>query len=83
MTMKQERLMELLAYAKVCFDKCTNPFASIHLLKKKVLAHECRDLSHHIARIVEEAMYLDSKRTENVQYLIKKAEKEFMETQEE
>ena len=81
--MNNKRKLELLAYAKVCFEKCTNPFEHTHLLKKKVRADECVDLSHIIAVLIEEAMYLDAERSENVQYLLKLAEKEFMETQEE
>jgi len=82
--MDRERLLELLAYAKVCFDKCTNPFETIHLIKKKVTADECRDLSCYIAGIIED--YLDLHvvpSTSVLEQAMEKAEKEFAETQEE
>ena len=79
--MNEERKLELLAYAKVCFEKCTNPFAAIHLIKKNVTADECRELSHYIADIIEDHIYLTFSVLEADKILVK-AEKEFMETQE-
>jgi hypothetical protein len=82
--MDRERLLELLAYAKVCFDKCTNPFETIHLIKKKVTADECRDLSFKIAEIIREHLDLFIVSSTSVlEQAIEKAEKEFAETQEE
>lgn len=83
--MNGKRLLELLAYAKVCFDKCTNPFETMHLSKKQVTADECRDLSAEIASIIEDAMsdmfdpwVVGSK---EVKSALENAEKEFAETQ--
>jgi len=86
--MEDKRLHELLAYAKVCFDKCTSPFETMHLVKKNVTADECRELSQTIADIIEDE--LDYKtcvtglRTATgplSKELIAQAEKEFAETQ--
>lgn len=81
--MKTERLLELLAYAKVCFEKCTNPFETVHLAKLKVTADECRDLSAEIASIIEDAavdLAVGSKRL-NASIAFELAEKRFAETQ--
>ena len=83
--MNAKRLFELLAYAKVCFDKCTNPFETMHLIKKQVTADECRDLSREIASIIERAM-TDSfdpwvVNSKTVEVALRKAEEEFAETQ--
>lgn len=79
--MDEKRELELLAYAKVCFEKCTNPFASIHLIKKKVTADECRDLSHIIAEIIDDVL-MDKEGVLQAQVTVEKANEEFMETQE-
>jgi hypothetical protein len=79
--MVKKRLLELLAYAKVCFERCTNPFELVHLRKKNVCSDECIDLSNQIASIIDEwlnEMYNPKDQEE----AIKQAEKEFMETQE-
>jgi len=52
--MEMKRSLELLAYAAVCFKHCTNPFENMHLVKKKVTADECIDLSNMIADILED-----------------------------
>ena len=70
--MSAERQEELIAYASVCFEHCTNPFDRTHLIKKKVSADECRDLSHFIADILNDCVTEDS---------LKKAEEDFKETQ--
>lgn len=77
--METKRLIELLAYAKVCFDKCTNPFETMHLVKKKVTADECRDLSIRIAAIIEDE--LDTLMGHRLGAILEQAEKEFGETQ--
>jgi len=77
--MDERRKLELLAYAKVCFEHCTNPFETIHLLKKKVSVNECKDLSQEIANVIEDDLleyYLEAEE------VMSKAEKEFQETQE-
>lgn len=80
--MDKKRRLELLAYAKVCFDKCTSPFETVHLVKKKVNSDECRDLSSEIGDSIEN--YIEEYFTNNdVIVAIKIAEKEFAETQEE
>ena len=78
--MKTERLVELLAYAKVCFDKCTNPFETTHLIKKNVTADECRDLSFAIAEAIEEKIEWEVV-PDKVVKIIKKAMQDFAETQ--
>ena len=57
----------------------------MHLIKKQVTADECRDLSHELASIIENAMLNDfdpwvvgSKEVEDT---LEKAEKDFAETQ--
>jgi len=70
--MNKERLIELVAYAKVCFEHCTNPFETLHLLKKKVIAGECIDLSHFIAESLDDYV---------TDTAVEQAEKEFQETQ--
>lgn len=80
---KPERLLELLAYAKVCFEKCTNPFETIHLVKMKVTADECRDLSAEIADMIEDKVIelaIASKKY-SAGVLLEEAEKRFAETQ--
>jgi hypothetical protein len=79
--MKQERLIELLAYAKVCFDHCTNPFETTHLVKKDVRSYECRDLSHEIADIIEKELYIWFTGHYDIKAILQQAEKEFAETQ--
>lgn len=84
--MSEERKLELLAYAAVCFENCTNPFEFIHLQKKKVNADECRDLSHLIAEIIDEYMYYlaDKSKTKIYTDVAKaklEAEKDYKETQ--
>jgi len=86
--MEERRLHELLAYARVCFDKCTNPFETVHLAKKNVTADECRDLSQTIAEILEDELdfrsCITALRTAKgplSKELIAQAEKDFAETQ--
>jgi hypothetical protein len=81
--MNEKRKLELLAYAKVCFEHCTNPFETIHLIKKKVTADECRYLSSLIRDSIEN--YIEEYFPNNsvLATIIEKAEKEFAETQEE
>jgi len=80
--MDKQRLLELLSYAKVCFEKCTNPFEITHLRKKNVSANECRDLSDQIGSIIDEWLYgLYS--PEEVETVSSQAEQDFKETQEE
>jgi hypothetical protein len=79
--MKQKRLIELLAYAKVCFDHCTNPFETTHLVKKDVRSYECRDLSHEIADIIEKELYIWFTGHYDIKSILQQAEKEFAETQ--
>lgn len=82
--MNNERLIELLAYAEVCFEKCTNPFDLTHLRKKKVTADECKDLSHEIADIIEDTLrFLTYGNPDSLTNLLEGAEEEFGETQEE
>lgn len=81
--MKPERLLELLAYAKVCFEKCTNPFETVHLAKLKVTVDECKDLSAEIGSIIEDevlSLVTCSKRF-NASVFLEQAEKRFAETQ--
>ena len=54
--MKRKRLLELLANASVCFDRCMNPFSHSQLVKYKVTLDECRDLSELIALTIRECM---------------------------
>lgn len=77
--MDRKRLLELLAYAKVCFEHYTNPFETIHLVKKKVRSDECIDMSHLIGELIED-YYLDCI---DGREAMEKAEKEFAETQKE
>lgn len=79
--MEHKRLMELLAYAQVCFRHCTSPFASPHLLKKNVLSSECVELSHQIADLFDTAFFNEG--VLETKELLEQAEKEFMETQKE
>jgi len=81
--MRTERLIELLAYAKVCFDKCTNPFETVHLAKMNVTSDECRDLSAEIASIIED-MVIDlaiNSKYLNSSIIFELAEERFAETQ--
>lgn len=78
--MDHKRKMELLAYAIICFEKCTNPFALMHLQKKNVDADECRDLSQEIADLLEIAFLNEG--VQETKELMSQAHKEFMETQE-
>lgn len=78
--MKPSRLLELLAYAKVCFDHCTTPFESTHLQKQNVKADECRDLSFKIAETVFEYIEWNFKEDE-VEKAMEQARKQFEETQ--
>lgn len=85
--MDENRKLELLAYAKTCFENGTNPFDRIHLQKKKVSADECRDLSHLLAEILDDFMYYlaDKSKTKiytDVATAKLQAEKHFKETQE-
>lgn len=78
--MDKKRLLELLSYAEVCFERCTNPFARIHLLKEDISADECRDLSNQIASIINEWInYLYS--PEEQKGAKSKAEEDFLDTQ--
>jgi hypothetical protein len=77
--MDHKRKCELLAYAKVCFERCTSPFEHVHLLKKNVTSDECRDLSHMIAETIGDE--LDFEGTLESKEYIEQAEKEFEETQ--
>jgi len=77
----KKRTLELLAYAQICFDKCTSPFALTHLQKNNVSSDECIDLSHKIADLIENEMYSYPDRDNNIHYLLAIAEKKFMETQ--
>jgi len=84
--MEEKRMVELLLYAKVCFERCTNPFAHIHLTKRKVNADECRELSHYIATILEDHAYEVADRSKTLIYTdiakaLKKAVEDFEETQ--
>jgi len=79
--MEKKRLIELLAYAKVCFEKCTSPFEVTHLDKKEVNADECRDLSFKIAELIEDEVNLLSYDEEEAKAILEQAEKEFEETQ--
>lgn len=83
--MEKNRLVDLLAYAKVCFDKCTSPFESTHLIKKNVAADECRELSFKIADIIEEGLYELALtffgEDCDIEAILSQAEKEFDETQ--
>jgi hypothetical protein len=82
MDVKPERLLELLAYAKVCFEKCTNPFETVHLAKLKVTAEECRELSVDIASIIEdEVLAIAASKRSNAFTVLKQAEERFAETQ--
>lgn len=82
--MDKERELELLAYAKVCFEKCTSPFETIHLVKKKVTVDEWIDLSRKIAECIDGEFEIScGYKIEVYKEAIDKAEKEFAETQEE
>jgi hypothetical protein len=79
--MEPKRLIELLAYAKVCFDNCTSPFETTHLVKKDVRSYECRDLSREIADIIEKELYTLSTGHYDIKAILQQAEKDFAETQ--
>lgn len=82
MKVMERRKVELLLYASVCFDHCTNPFDLIHLVKKNVTADECKDLSAQIGSIIREWVELASKLTGlQVDAIAEEQEKEFAETQ--
>jgi len=76
--MKQERLIELLAFAKVCFEHCTSPFAHKYLIFKNVTADECKELSAQIAIAIENDLWSRNAWTDKA---LKKAEKEFEEAE--
>lgn len=78
--METKRYLELLAYASICFDRCADPFATRHLVKKNVRADECRDLSATIANIIEQDLDTTFD-PEEVKEAIEKAKREFAETQ--
>lgn len=81
--METKRLLELLAYAKVCFEKGRSPFDRVHLAKLNVTAEECRNLSAEIADIIGDKVIdlsIDSKKY-NASVLLEEAEKRFIETQ--
>jgi len=80
--MNNKRHLQLLAYASVCFDRCTNPFETIHLRKNDVTAKECRWLSQQICEIIEEVLEI-SYGTEKMEKARDKAQLKFAETQEE
>ena len=78
--MNDQRKIELLTYAQVCFEKCTNPFETMHLIKKAVKASECFELSELIAECI--AIHIEDNASHTVianEY--EKAVKEFAETQ--
>jgi len=77
--MEHKRKIELLAYAKVCFERCTSPFAHVHLSKKNVDAGECRDLGHIIADLID--VELVNEGVLEAKELTEQAEIEFEETQ--
>lgn len=78
--MNTERKFELLAYAKMCFENCTNPFALVHLQKMKVNADECRDLSSLIADLINDDLDLSCGSLEAKRFL-EQAEEKYKETQ--
>lgn len=78
--MNESRKIELLTYAQVCFEKATNPFETIHLIKKAVKASECMELTDLIAECI--AIHIEDNASHTViadEY--EKAVKEFAETQ--
>lgn len=77
--MAWERRCKLLAYVKVCFENNTNPFASVHLIKKNVNADECRELSQIIADLIDADLITEG--VLEAQELVEQAEIEFEETQ--
>jgi len=77
---EKKRELELLAYAKVCFDKCTSPFETMHLVKKNVTSNECRELSPKIGEIILD--YLDwTFKDKTIEKAMAQAQKDFEETQ--
>lgn len=74
-----ERQLELLAYAKVCFENRTTPFAPIHISKKKVTVDECNWLSQHIAELLDGILIDEG--VLKAQEAVEQAEIEFEETQ--
>jgi len=90
LVMRKERMLELLAYASVCFVHGTSPFEMMHLSKKNVTLDECIDLSHMIANMIEDdvmdlcatspntSLQIDIAKFKN---LMAQSEKEFLETQ--
>mgnify|MGYP001145943546 CR=1 FL=1 len=56
--MHEQRLVELLANAVVCFERSSNPFSNNELLRLNVTADECIDLSVEIADILQNELYL-------------------------
>ena len=81
--MDHSRECELLAYAKVCFERCTSPFETIHLIKKEVIADECVELSEKIAEILYEYLIEEYYWSMKAEGTLENAEKDFQETQEE
>lgn len=82
--MKVERLVELMAYAKVCFDHNTSPFETMHLVKKNVTSDECKELSGDVAEAIEAFLVgLSMSLNASLNAIEGQAEKEFMETQQE
>ena len=90
LVMRKERMLELLAYASICFAHATSPFETIHLAKKEVTLDECIDLSCMIANILDDnvmdlcgtdpntSFKMDIIKFKN---LMAQSEKEFLETQ--
>ena len=76
--MNHERLTELLAFAKVCFDKCTSPFAHKYLIFKNVTADECKELSATLAEAIENQLWSRDAWSDKA---LKKAEEEFEEAE--
>ena len=88
--MRKERMIELLAYASVCFAHATSPFETIHLVKKEVTLGECIDLTHMIADILDDNVIDLCGTDPNTSFstdiakfknLMAQSEKEFLETQ--
>lgn len=77
-TMKNERLVELLAFAKVCFDNCTNPFAHKYLVLKDVSSDECGELSAMIAEAIENRLWFFDPWSDKA---LEEAKKEFEEAE--
>lgn len=76
--MHRVRLVELLANAIICFERCSNPFSHSELLKLDVTADECRDLSREIAEIIENdlCLMIGRKSAESILEKIRKEKQE-------